>query len=122
MQPQLLQKCLPALRQVFLQSFRAITVRAGPWLCPIQVAAVLAVVGLFDTDQLEIFLPIRPLFLQRRGAETGFDPMRCAIFADPRMLKIVNIFVARNGSASQRAVLDGTKQILLPPMFNPGFD
>ena len=79
-----------------LQPFRAIAVAAGPGIGAVPITAILAVVGVFDAEQFEIFLPIRPLFLQWRGAETGLNPMRGAVVGDAGLLHIVKVLITRH--------------------------
>src|SRR6476660_705118 len=95
---------------MLLQPSRAVAIRTRPRLSPVLVTAILAIVRVFHAEQLKIFLPIRPLFLQRRRAETGLDPMRGAVFRYTRVLQIVKVLVPRNRAFAERTVLYRVKK------------
>jgi hypothetical protein len=63
-------------------------------------------VRILNTRQLKVFFPVRPLFLQRRGAVTDFDPSREPIGTNPRVAHIAQIFAAGYGAPSQRFLVD----------------
>ena len=92
--------------QTLLQAASAIAIRARPGFGPVEVAAILAIVSIFDRKQFEIFLPIWTFFGERRGAETRLDPMDRTISADASLLHVINVFVTRDGSRSQAPVFD----------------
>lgn len=73
-------------------------------------------------QQIEILFPVRALLIQRRGAETGFDPMRNAILADAGLFHVVNIFVAGDGAAPQGTVANSREERFLFARFHAGFD
>ena len=56
--------------------------------------------------QLEIFFPIRTLFGQGRVAKTRFDPMRVALRVNACYLHIIELLVARDRFAAERAIRD----------------
>ena len=84
--------------------------------------AILPVVRVFDLQQLKILFPIRTFFLERRGAIARLHPVRDAIFTDPRLFHVIDIFVTGNGAPTQRAVPNGLPQSLFPTGFYPCFD
>jgi hypothetical protein len=61
-----LQERLSDHRQALLKLLCAITIAAGPRFCSVRIAAVLAGVRIFDSDEIEILFPIRAFFLKRR--------------------------------------------------------
>ena len=93
--------------QPLLQTPRAITIGAGPWFGPIEVAAVFAIVRVFHAEKFKKLLPIGAFFGQRSRAETSFHPVSNALLADACLLHVINVFVARNGTGAQRFVFNG---------------
>jgi len=85
------------------------------------MAAVPARVRVLDRKQLEIFLPVGSLFLQRRIAEAGLDPARLALSRDARLLHVVQILIAGNRAFPKRAVRDRTEQSRLAPRLESRF-
>ena len=67
---------------------RAITIVAGPVLCPVQIAAAAARVGILDLLQFEELFPIWALFLQRSRAVTNLDPLYAPVIQLPRLRHI----------------------------------
>src|SRR6267378_2307844 len=65
-----------------------------------------------DRKQLEIFLPVRSLFLQWHVAETRLNPAGLAIGRDSRLAHVMPIFIAGNRPSPERAVreLDRTQR------------
>src|SRR6185503_2037836 len=110
------------LLQFLLQSFRAIAITTRPGFRTVFVPAMLAVMRILDVEQLEVFLPVRPLLRQRRGAETSFHPARDAIIANTGLLQVVLIFIAGDRTSSQRAVRDGFQQGFFTSGFDSSFD
>jgi len=97
----------------------AIAIAAGPRLGAVQVPAIPAGVRVLDADQLEITFPIRAFLFQRRGTETGFDPMGSAIRGGTSLFHVVLILVTRKPTRGpQRAIVDGLQKGLPP---RPGF-
>src|ERR1700730_6278288 len=68
------QERFTAVLQLFLQLRRAIAIAAGPRLGAIFMAAIAARVRVLHHEKLEIFLPIRALFFERRSAEARLHP------------------------------------------------
>src|SRR6185369_11480455 len=104
---QLLQKRFPSSLQPFFQPPGAVTITTGPGFSAVPIATVLPVVRVLYAKQLEILLPIGPFLLERRGAKTSLDPVRGAVLGDARLFQIVDILVARDGTAAQSFFLDG---------------
>jgi len=73
-------------------------------------------------EQLKVFLPIGPFFIQWFRAETGFHPVGDALFIEAGLLQVVNIFVACDGAATQRAIGDGIEQRFLLSRSDACFD
>src|SRR5438552_17785773 len=66
--------------------------------------------SVLNVQQLEVIPPIGPLFRQRRIAKTTFYPGCNSSVVDPCLLHIVQVLVAGNRAASQRLLLNGTKE------------
>ena len=81
---------------MLFEALGAIAIGTGPRLGAIPVAAIFAIVGVFDAEQLEILFPVWPFFLKRRRAEASFDPVRGSIFADSGLFHVVKVFVPGN--------------------------
>jgi len=79
-------------------------------------------VRVVHTEKLEVFFPIRSLFLQRRIAETGFHPSRDAGLVDPRLLHIVLILVAGDRTLAESLPIDGVEKRVLLFGSNASFD
>ena len=105
-----------------MPSPRAVAVATRPRLGAVLMAAVAPRVRVFDAEQLEVFFPIRPLFGQRRVAETGLDPSRDAAVIDPRLLHIVDVFVAGDGTFTERPSVNRAQQRPLAVGFHARFD
>ena len=50
--------------------------------------------SVFDAEQIEILLPVRAFFGQRRIAKTAFNPGGEAFVADARLIHVVDVLVA----------------------------
>jgi hypothetical protein len=86
------------------------------------VPAIAARVRVLHREQLEIFFPIRPLFVQRRVAKTRFHPGGDARLIDARLPHIVLILIAGDGAFAERVVIDRLKQRFFLAGFYLGFD
>ena len=117
-----LQERLPFLAQALFEAFGAIAVAARPGLGAVPVAAIFAIVRVFDAEEVEIFFPVRTLLLKRRRAETGFDPMGRAVVAEASLLHVVEVFVAGDGALAERVVADGLQKSLVVAGFHASFD
>ena len=107
------QKRLARALELFFKSARAIALRARPRFSAVQITAVPTCVRIFDADQIEVFLPVRSLFLERNPAEANLHPMRNAVVRYPRLLHIPEILVARDGAAAEPAIFNRPEQSLL---------
>ena len=92
--------------EFFLQLFRAIAVAAGPKLCSVFMPAIAPRVRILYAEQFEILLPVPALFRERRLAEASFYPDRSFGFVHGRLAHVVQIFLAGDGAASERTVVD----------------
>jgi hypothetical protein len=105
--PKPFEKRITPLGELFFESLRAIALTARPWLLAIQVAAIFACMRILYAEQFEIFLPIGPFLCEWRRAETNFDPTDRAIAIEPGIFHIAEIFIASDGTASQRPFVNG---------------
>ena len=117
-----LQEGFAFLALALFEAFGAIAVGAGPGLGAVQIAAVFAIVRVFDAEEVEIFFPVRTLLLKRRWAETGFDPMGSAVVPEASLLHVVEVFITRDGALAEGAVADGLEEGLVVAGFHAGFD
>ena len=79
------QKRLARALELFFKSARAIALRACPRFSAVQITAVPTRVRIFDADQIEVFLPVRTLFLEWNSAEANLHPMRGAVVSYARL-------------------------------------
>jgi len=93
-----------ALTQAFFEPMRAVAVGAGPGLGAVPVAAILAIVGVFDAEEFEVFLPIGTLLLEWSRAKAGFDPMGCAVVGDSGMFEVVEVLIAGDRALAESVV------------------
>ena len=116
-----LQKSFAGLPQSFLKPFRANAIAARPRLGSILVPAIFSRVGVPHADQVKILFPIRPFFIERRRAKTGFNPMHRSILTDTRLRHVVQVFVARNGAFAERSVHNRLPKNFFPPGLDSRF-
>jgi hypothetical protein len=116
------QKCRALLLQTFFESLGAVAIRARPRFGAVLVPAIFAVVRVLDAQQFKKFFPVRPFLRQWCVAKAGLDPVCDAIRADPRVLQIVNVFIAGNRALAERAIGDGLPQIFFASLFHAGFN
>jgi hypothetical protein len=95
------------LLQAFFQPLCAVTVATSPRFGAIFVPAVLAIMGVPDTQQFKKLCPIRPFFGKGRGAKTGLNPVSNTVPTNTGVLEVVNVFVPGDRAASQRTISDG---------------
>ena len=115
---QFFQKRLSGLLQPLFEAPSAIAIGAGPGFSAVFMAAISSRMSVLHLQQFKIFLPVRPFFIQRRGAETGFNPVSDALLVEPGVPQIVNVFFSRNRAAAQRPIGNGVEQGL----FASGFE
>ena len=108
--------------ELLLQLHGTIAIAAGPRLRSVFVPAVPPGMRVFHREKLEVFLPIGPLFLQRRIAKTRFNPARNPRGVDPRLLHIVLVFVTCDGALTERLVVDGEEKRILLAGLHAGFN
>lgn len=70
------------------------------------VATFSAVVGVLHANQVEILLPIGPLFLQGRGAIADLDPASGLVRAKTGVVHIAQVFALGDGAPAKRLVLN----------------
>ena len=92
------------------QTIGAVAAAARPGLFAVEITAPAACVGVLHLKQLEILLPVRALFGQRRGTETDFHPLDPAVPELPRVRHVAKVFVAGNRPGSERPIVDGALQ------------
>ena len=85
----------------------AIALAAGPRFPTVQVTAISASMRVFYAEQFEIFFPIGALLCEWHRAEANFHPTDRAIVAEPGVFHVPEIFIAGNGTVSQRFFIDG---------------
>ena len=108
--------------KALFKAARAIAIAAGPRFGAIFVPAVFAAVRVLHFQQVKIFFPIRTFLSQWNGAEARFHPVRHAVFAETRLFHVVDIFIARDGTAAERTIADGREQGFFLARFDTGFD
>ena len=101
---------LPLFTEPALEPFRAIAVAARPGLRAVLVTALAPGVRILDGVELEKFLPVGPLFLQRCGTEAGLDPFDPAVGKLARVRHVVQILVAGDRAGPQRSIVNRAPQ------------
>ena len=91
---------------------------ARPRLLARLVAALPSRMGVLHALQLEVLLPVRPLFVQRLGAEADLDPARGAVVAQPGVGHVAEVFAAGDRAGAERPGVDRVEQ----RRFAAGFD
>ena len=109
----LLDKRLAESGELALQALGAIAVLAGPGFGAVVVATVAAVMRVLHFDEIEVLLPIRPLFKEGRRAVADFDPAGGAVGAKAGVLHISKVFAAGDGASAEGAVFDRLEERLL---------
>jgi hypothetical protein len=104
-----------------LELFRAIAIAAGPRLDPVFVATIPTGMGVFDAEQMEIFLPIRAFLSERRIAKAALDPGRHAVFTYPRLIHVVQILVAGDRALAERSTFNCAEEITFLSSLQLGF-
>ena len=106
--------------QLLLQPRRAIAAAARPRLASVLIAAFAPVVRILHFREIEVFLPVRPLFLQWCGAVTDFHPTYRLVVAETSLTHIAQIFAFGDRALAERLLLDRLKQIAFAAGFNAG--
>jgi hypothetical protein len=76
-------------------------------------------VGILNACQLEVFFPIRPLFLQGRRAITDLDPSGETVGAGPGIAHVAQVFAPGYRASAERFLVNGAKQGVLAPRPDP---
>jgi hypothetical protein len=71
-------------------------------------------------DQIEIFFPVRPFFLQRSWAVADLYPAQSVVSAHPRFLHVAQIFALGYGTCAQRFIVDRFEEAALAARFDSG--
>ena len=95
---QVFQKRNPFTCERCFQLLRAVAVGAGPRLSAVLVPTIAPRVGIFDVDELEVLLPVRPLLLEGLRTEADFHPLCASIGEESRLLHVVQVLVAGDGA------------------------
>ena len=77
-----------------LQTLGAIAGLAGPGLRSVLVPALLAVVRVLHLDQIEVLLPIGPLFLEGSWTIAHLNPAGRAVLAQPSVLHVSEVLAS----------------------------
>jgi hypothetical protein len=75
---------------------------------------------ILHAHQVEIFFPVRALFLQRRRTLANLDPPRRLVRAKPRIVHITQVLAFGHGASAESFILDGLQQIVFATGFNAG--
>ena len=73
-----------------------------------------------DSHQIEVFLPIRTLFLQRCRTKADFNPPRRLVRAKPHVVHVAQVLAFRDGTLARTFVFNGLQQIAFATRFNAG--
>src|SRR5262249_52002040 len=84
----------------------AIAGSARPRLFAVPVAAAAPCVGVLDFLQREVRFPVLALLRQGRRAVADFHPLHAAIGELPRLRHVPEVFVARDRSSAEGAIVD----------------
>jgi hypothetical protein len=100
-------KRITSLREPFFELLCAIALAARPRFLTIQIATIFTCVRVFYAEQFEVFFPIGALLCEWRRAEANFHPTHGAIITQPGVFHVPEIFIAGDGTASQRFFING---------------
>jgi hypothetical protein len=76
--------------------------------------------GILYAGKFEILFPVRPFFLERRGAIADFHPASGLVGTQPRVLHIAQVFPFRDRALTKSLILDGLKEFGFAVGFHPG--
>ena len=85
------------------------------------MSAIAPRVRVLHTEQLEILFPVRTFFRERLIAKTGLNPSGDALIAHPSVLHIVQVFVACDGTFSERTIINCANQMRFSARFHACF-
>src|SRR5437764_10767906 len=100
----------------------AVAIAARPWLGAVQIAAAAARVGVLDSVEREIRLPVVALLGERRRAVADLDPLDAAVLELTRRRHVAQILAAGDGSASERLLFDRALERMLASGLHPRSD
>jgi RNA polymerase sigma factor (sigma-70 family) len=109
-------------RQFLLESFRAITIAAGPGLGSVFMPAIAPRMGILHAQQIKVLLPIRTLLLERSRAETGLHPVRRPVCIHAGVSHVMLVLVTGDRAQAECAVLDRLQQGFFPSCLHSCFD
>ena len=101
-----IEKRLALLGQALLEPLGTVAGAACPGLTPILVSATAAIMGILYPGEIEILLPVRPLFQQRTRAITHFDPAAGLILKQSRVLHVAKVLAFGDRPSPQGASLN----------------
>ena len=104
--------------EFLLEASRAIAVATSPRFTAIEVPALVPVMRVLHSDEIEELFPIRRLLLQRRRTIANLNPTNFFPRQLPRFTHVPEILALGNGTLPQRPALNGFKQRLLAPWLN----
>ena len=84
------------------------------------VTAAATVMGILYAGKFEILFPVRPFFLERRGAIADFHPASGVVGTPPRVLHIAQVFPFRDRALAKSPILDGLTEFGFAFGFQPG--
>ncbi len=82
--------------------------------------ALAPVMSILHFREIEIFFPVRPLFLQRRGTVADFYPAHGLVVAELSFIHVAEIFAFGNRALAEGFLLDGPKKIVFAAGLDAG--
>ena len=79
----------------------AIAIIAGPVFGSVEIAAAASCVGVLHFKEVEIFLPIRAFFGERRGAIADFNPLDTPVIEQQKALAEVARYLTGRDTADE---------------------
>ena len=86
------------------------------------ITAFTTIMSVLYASEIEIFFPVRTLFLQRSGAVADFYPASGVIFAEAGLLHVAQIFALGHRSLAEGLRVDCFEQICFTAGFYTGSD
>src|SRR5215831_1602912 len=105
------QKRLARALQPLVQPCRAIAPVTCPGLASILVAALAPIMRILHPRELEVLVPVGPLFEKRRRAVTHLHPAGSLIREEPRILHVAQILAFGYRALTESFLLDGLEQV-----------
>src|SRR5262249_15936870 len=104
--------------QLLLELQGAIAPRAGPSLRSILIAAFATVMRILHAHKVEVFPPIRALFLKRSRTITDFHPASRLVRVMAGVVHVAKVFALGYRSLPKGLLVDGFQQSGFPPWPN----